>query len=90
MKPFRCQHMEQYISKRNYESTVEQETPISRLEQQKWPLNFVTSFPKVYIWDLGLRIPNAQPPFFSYIAVCIHRHLFEEWLWSNFFLEKSG
>ncbi len=50
MQPFSC-----YNSKRNYEITVVQEIHISRLELQRWSLEFVLFFSKVYIWDLGLR-----------------------------------
>ncbi len=46
--------MEQHISKRNYEITVVQEIHISGLELQRCPLEYVISFPKVYIWDWGL------------------------------------
>ena len=49
-----CQHREQHISKRNYEISVVQEIHISRLELQRWPLEFVISFSKEYIWDSGL------------------------------------
>jgi hypothetical protein len=55
MQPFICQHREQNISKQNYEITEVQEIHIFRLELQRWPLEFVISFFKVYIWDLGLR-----------------------------------
>jgi hypothetical protein len=49
------QHREQHISKRNYEITVVQEIHIFRLELQRWPLQFIISFSKVYVWDLGLK-----------------------------------
>jgi hypothetical protein len=67
--------MEQYISKRNYESTVVQETHISRIEQEKWPLNFVTSFPKVY---LGFGIEDSQCPasISSRILLCVSTDIF--------------
>jgi hypothetical protein len=35
----------------DYEITLLQEIHISRLELQRWPLEFVISFAKVYIWD---------------------------------------
>jgi len=43
------------ISNRKYEITVVQEILIVRLELQRWLLEFVFPFFKVYIWDLGLR-----------------------------------
>ncbi len=56
MQPFSCQHREQHISKCNYEISEVQEIHISRLELQRWSLEFVISFSKVYIcdWDVGL------------------------------------
>jgi hypothetical protein len=58
MQAFSCQHREQYISKWNYEISVVQEIHFSRLEPQRWYIELVISFPKVFIWDsdfLGLR-----------------------------------
>jgi hypothetical protein len=52
MQPF---SRELQISKRNYEITVKKEIHVSRLELQRWSLEFVIFFSKVYIWDLGLR-----------------------------------
>jgi hypothetical protein len=43
-------------SKQNYEIIVLQEIHISKLEQQRWPLELVISLSNVYIWDLGLRL----------------------------------
>jgi hypothetical protein len=51
MKPFSCQHREQHISKQNY---VGQNVHSSRLEQQRWSLEFVISSFKVYILDWGM------------------------------------
>ncbi len=45
---------EQHISKWIYEITEVQEIYISRLELQRWSLEFVISFSKVYILDWGL------------------------------------
>jgi hypothetical protein len=42
---------EQLISKLNY---VVQEIHLSRLELQRWSLEFVISFSKVYILDIGV------------------------------------
>ncbi len=39
----------------NNSSNLIKKIYISRLELQRWPLEFVISFFKVYIWDLGLR-----------------------------------
>jgi hypothetical protein len=39
----------------NYEITVVRRIHISRLELQRWSLEFVISFYTIYIWDLGLR-----------------------------------
>jgi hypothetical protein len=55
MQAFNCQHRKRDISKRNYKITVVQEIHISRLELQRWSLEFVISFSKVEtvfgIWD---------------------------------------
>ncbi len=48
------QHKEQHISKWNYEIIVLQEIHISRIELQRWPLDFFISFSKVFIWDVEL------------------------------------
>ncbi len=50
MQPF---SREQPISKGNYEFAVVKEIHISRLELQRWSLEFVISLSKVYIWDCG-------------------------------------
>jgi hypothetical protein len=55
MQPVSCQHREQHISKCNYEISEVWEIHISRLELQKWSLEFVISSSKGYICDLGLR-----------------------------------
>ncbi len=56
MQPFSCQHKEQHTSKWNYQiNVVLQYIHISRLELQRWSLEFVFSHSKEYIWDLGLR-----------------------------------
>ncbi len=39
----------------NNSSNLMKKINISRLELQRWPLEFIISFSKVYIWDLGLR-----------------------------------
>jgi hypothetical protein len=49
------QHKEQHIFKWNYQITVVHEIHISRLELQRLPPEYVTSFSKVFIQDLGLR-----------------------------------
>jgi hypothetical protein len=41
--------MEQRTSKQNYEITVVQENHISRLELQRWPLEFGISYSEVYV-----------------------------------------
>jgi hypothetical protein len=51
MQAFSCQHREQYISKWNYEISVVEEIQLYRLEPQRWSLELVISFTKVYIWD---------------------------------------
>jgi hypothetical protein len=56
---YSCQHKEQHISKWNYEIAVVQEIHISRLELKRRPLEFIISFSKVYIWDLGLDLANS-------------------------------
>ncbi len=43
----------------NYEIAVVQENHISRLDLQRWPLEFLIYFSKVYIWDLGLDFANS-------------------------------
>jgi hypothetical protein len=35
------------------------EIHISRLELQRWHLEFAISFSKTYIWDLGLRLADS-------------------------------
>jgi hypothetical protein len=55
MQKFSCHYKEQHISKLNYEITAVQEIHISRLEIQRWSLEFGISFSKVYVWHLGLR-----------------------------------
>jgi hypothetical protein len=47
-------HCEQHISKQDYVIVVEV-IHISSLETQRWPIEFVISFSKVYFWDLALR-----------------------------------
>jgi hypothetical protein len=49
------QQREQHISEQDKEISVVEEIHISRLESQRWSLEFVISFSKVYIWDLTLR-----------------------------------
>jgi hypothetical protein len=55
MQPVSCQHREEHISKQNYEMAVTLEIHITKCELQRWYLEFVISFSKVYIWDLELR-----------------------------------
>jgi hypothetical protein len=55
MQPLCCQHTEQHICKYNYEIYVVHEIHISRLELQKWSLEFVISFSTIHIWVMGLR-----------------------------------
>jgi hypothetical protein len=40
----------------NDEITVVQEIHMSRLELQRWPLKFVISFSKVYIFGIGIEV----------------------------------
>ncbi len=59
MQPFGCRHRGQYIFKRSYKITSSNflEIFISRLELQRWSLEFCICFSKIYfIQDLGVRI----------------------------------
>jgi hypothetical protein len=55
LEPFSCQHKEQHSPEQDNEISVVEEIHISRLEPQRWSIEIVISFSKVYIWDLALR-----------------------------------
>ncbi len=58
LQPFSCQHTEQHISKRNHEIIVvilKKWIYIYKLKLQRWSLEFIIFFAKIYIWDLGVR-----------------------------------
>jgi hypothetical protein len=56
MQPFSCQHRKQHISKWNYEITGAKEIHISRLELQRWSLEFVISFSKSIYLGFGIDV----------------------------------
>jgi hypothetical protein len=56
----------------NYKISLVQETHISRLEVQRWFLEFVISFFKVYIWDWGKRLANS---FLDYVIQILIRQM---------------
>jgi hypothetical protein len=64
-----CQHREQHISKQDYEISAVQEIHIYILEPQRWTLEFVISFSKVFIWDLALRLANCFKSHVNQISI---------------------
>jgi hypothetical protein len=69
MQSFSCQHREQHISKRNYEITLVQEIHISRLQLQRWPLEFVIPFLKVPKREIFDR--SDFPDFYIIKSLCV-------------------
>jgi hypothetical protein len=59
MQPFSCKHREQHISKQDYEISPVQEIHIYIVEPQRWSLEFVISYSKIFIWDLALMLANS-------------------------------
>ncbi len=59
MQSFSCQYREQHISEQDYEIPAVQVIHNYRLEPQRWSLEFVISYSKVFIWDLALMLANS-------------------------------
>ncbi len=83
MQRFSSSHRIQHISKWNYEVSVVSELQISKLELRRWPLEFVISFSKVYIWDRGLATS-----FWDHAIKSLIRHMNFQYIFSQLWKVK--